>query len=110
MHRSFVFFVSDNFFSLLGVPAGRGRFFNAAESRPNANTPVVIASYSLWQRMGGRPDFVGSTIQVNGKPLTVIGITPRGFTGINAVLAPDLWLPLGVYSEFSNPTERWTVQ
>jgi predicted permease len=102
MHRSFVFFVSDNFFSLLGVRATNGRFFNAAESRPNANAPVVIASYSLWQRMGGHPDFVGSTFQVNGKPLTVIGVTPRGFTGVNAVLAPDLWLPLGVYSDFSN--------
>jgi predicted permease len=52
--------------------------------------------------MGGRPDFVGSTIQVNGQAFTVIGVTPRGFTGINAILAPDLWLPLGTYSQFSN--------
>jgi predicted permease len=103
MHRSFVFFVSENFFSLLGVRPAAGRFFNAAESQPNANTPVVIASYALWQRQGSRPDFVGSTIQVNGQALTVIGVTPRGFSGVNAVLAPDLWLPFGVYSLFSNP-------
>jgi predicted permease len=102
MHRSFVFFVSDNFFSLLGVRPAAGRFFNAAESQPNANTPVVIASYSLWQRQGSRSDFVGSTIQVNGQAMTVIGITPRGFSGVNAVLAPDLWMPLGVYSLFAN--------
>jgi predicted permease len=103
LRRSFVFFVSDNFFSLLGVRPAAGRFFTAAESRPNAGSPVVIASYALWQRLGGRPDFVGSTIQVNGQPLTVIGITPRGFSGLNAVLAPDLWLPLGIYTLFSNP-------
>jgi predicted permease len=103
MRRSFVFFVSDNFFSLLGVRPATGRLFTAAETRPNANASVVIASYSLWQRMGGRPDFVGSTVQVNGQPLTVIGVTPRGFTGVNAVLAPDLWLPLGVYAQFSGP-------
>jgi predicted permease len=103
MRRSFVFFVSDNFFSLLGVRPATGRFFSAEESRPNANSAVVVASYSLWQRLGGRPDFVGSTVQVNGQPMTVIGITPRGFRGVNAVLAPDLWLPLGVYSLFSNP-------
>ena len=102
MRRSFVFFVSENFFSLLGVRPAAGRFFTSAESRPNANAPVVIASYSLWQRLGGRPDFVGRTLQVNGRPLTVIGITPRGFTGINVVLAPDLWLPFGVYSTYSN--------
>jgi predicted permease len=103
MHRSFVFFVSENFFSLLGVRPAAGRFFNAAESQPNANTPVVIASYALWQRQGSRPDFVGSTILVNGQALTVIGVTPRDFTGVNAVLAPDLWLPLGVYTLFSYP-------
>ena len=100
MRRSFVFFVSDNFFSFLGVRPAAGRFFTAAESQPNANVPVVVAGYSLWQRMGGRPDFVGSTIQVNGQAFTVIGVTPRGFTGINAVLSPDLWLPLGTYYPF----------
>jgi len=102
MHRSFVFFVSENFFPLLGVHPVAGRFFNADESGPNADIPVVVSSYSLWKRMGGRPDFVGSTLQVNGQATTVIGIAPRGFTGINAVLAPDLWLPLGVYGRFSN--------
>ena len=101
--RSFVFLVSENYFSLLGVPPATGRFFTAAESQPNANAPVAIASYSLWQRLGGRPDFVNSTIPVNGQPFTVIGVTPRGFTGLNAVLAPDLWLPLGAFSLFSNP-------
>jgi predicted permease len=101
--RSFVFFVSENFFSLLGVRPATGRFFTVAESQPNAGTPVVLASYPFWQRMGGRPDFLGSTIQVNGRPFTVIGITPQGFTGVNAVLTPDIWLPLGVYSQFSNP-------
>ena len=85
LRRSFVFFVSDNFFSLLGVRPATGRFFTAAESQPNADIPVVISSYALWQRLGAHPDFVGSTLQVNGQPLTVIGVTPRGFTGINAI-------------------------
>jgi predicted permease len=103
MRRSFVFFVSDNFFSLLGVNPAAGRFFTAAETQPNSNVPAAVAGYSFWQRMGGRPDFIGSTIQVNGQAFTVVGITPRGFSGINAMLAPDLWLPLGVYTQFFNP-------
>jgi predicted permease len=103
MRRSFVFFVSDNLFSLLGVKPAAGRFFTDAETRPNSSVPAVVVSYSFWQRMGGRPDFIGATVQVNGQPFTVVGITPRGFTGINAVLAPDLWLPLGVYTQFFNP-------
>ncbi len=103
MRRSCVFFSSDNIFALLGVKPAAGRFYNAAEARPNANIPVTVANYALWQRMGGRPDFIGSTLQVNGQPFTVIGVTPRGFSGVNAVLAPDLWLPLGVYGRFTNP-------
>jgi putative ABC transport system permease protein len=102
LRRSFVFFVSDNFFSLLGVSPAAGRFFTAAETRPNSNVPAVVAGYSFWQRMGGSPDFIGSTIQVNGQPLTVVGITPRGFSGVSAVLSPDLWLPLGVYTHYFN--------
>ncbi len=103
MRRSFVFFVSDNFFGLLGVRPAAGRFFTTAESQPDANAPVVVTSHAFWQRMGGRPDFIGSTIQINGQQFTVIGISPKGFTGINAVISPDLWLPLGTYSKFANP-------
>jgi len=103
MRRSFVFFVSDNFFPLLGVAPAAGRFFTSAETRPNSDVRAVVAGYALWQRMGGRQDFLGSTIQVDGQAFTVIGITPRGFSGVTAVLAPDLWLPLGVYTQFFNP-------
>jgi len=102
MRRSFVFSVSQNFFSLIGVQPAAGRFFNSAESQPNANISVAVAGYPLWQRMGKRPDFVGSTIYVNGQPFTIIGVTPRGFTGVNLMLAPDVWLPLGVYSQLTN--------
>jgi hypothetical protein len=64
MRRSFTFLTSENFFSLMGVEPALGRFYNAAECRPNANIPVVVAGYGFWKRMGGRPEFVGSTLQV----------------------------------------------
>ena len=99
MRRSFVFMTSENFFSLAGVEPALGRFYNADECRPNANIAVTVASYGFWKRMGGKADFVGSTLFVNGKPFTVIGVAPEGFSGISALLAPDIWLPLGVYSQ-----------
>ena len=61
MRRSFAFLSSENFFSLMGVKPAIGRFYNAEECRPNANIPVVVASYGFWKRMGGRQDFVGSS-------------------------------------------------
>ncbi|MEN3370424.1 MAG: putative transport system permease protein [Verrucomicrobiota bacterium] len=102
MRRSFTFLTSENFFSLMGVEPALGRFYNAAECRPNANIPVVVASHGFWKRMGGRNDFVGSILYVNGQPFTVIGISPEGFSGISALIAPDVWLPLGVYSQLSS--------
>src|SRR5437773_5226269 len=102
MRRSFAFLTSENFFSLMGVRPVRGRFYTADECRPNANVPVVVASYAFWKRMGGRNDFVGSNLQVNGQPYTVIGITPDGFRGVTALVAPDIWLPLGVHSRLGS--------
>ena len=102
MRRSFAFLTSENFFSLMGVRPVSGRFYNAEECRPNANVPVVVASYPFWKRMGGRQDFVGSKLQINGQSYTVIGITPDGFSGVSALVAPDIWLPLGVYSQLGS--------
>ena len=52
--------------------------------------------------MGGRNDFVGSTLQINGQPYTVIGIAPDGFSGASALIAPDIWLPLGIRSQLGS--------
>ena len=102
MRRSFAFLTSENFFSMMGVQPYRGRFYNAEECRPNANLPVVVASYGFWKRMGGRADFLGSTLQINSQPYTVIGITPDGFSGVSALIAPDIWVPLGMYSRLGS--------
>ena len=49
-----------------------------------------------------RNDFVGSTLQINGQPYTVIGITPDGFSGASALIAPDIWLPIGMHSQLGS--------
>ena len=102
MRRSFAFLTSENYFSLMGVQPFRGRFYNAEECKPNANIAVVVASYGFWKRQGGRHDFVGSALQINGQPYTVIGITPDRFSGASALLAPDIWVPLGIRSQLGS--------
>ena len=91
--------VSDNYFQLMGARPVAGRFFTAEETRPNASERVVVASSKLWQRHGGRPDFIGSTLLVNGRIHTVIGISPEGFSGVSALIAPEIWLPFGLFAE-----------
>lgn len=85
---------SENYFSVLATAPAQGRFFTSGESRPGAE-PVLVASHALWQRFGGRADFLGSQVLINQRSYTVIGITPVGFGGLHAALGPDLWLPLG---------------
>jgi putative ABC transport system permease protein len=102
MRRSFAFLTSENYFSLMGVQPFGGRFYNAEECKPNANIAVVVASYGFWKRQGGRNDFVGSTLQINGQPYTVIGITPDRFSGASALIAPDIWVPLGIRSQLGS--------
>ena len=102
MRRSFAFLTSENYFSLMGVQPYRGRFYTAEECKPNANVPVVVASYGFWKRQGSRADFVGSTLQINGQPYTVIGISPKGFCGASALIAPDIWVPFGIRSQLGS--------
>ena len=102
MRRSFAFLTSENYFPMMGVQPFRGRFYNAEECKPNANMAVVVTSYGFWKRNGGRNDVVGSTLHINGQPYTVIGIAPDGFSGANALIAPDIWVPLGVRSQLGS--------
>src|ERR1700736_2221918 len=102
MRRSFAFLTSENFFDIMGAKPFRGRFYNAEECKPNANIAVVIASYGFWKRMGSRADLVGSTLQLNAQPYTVIGIAPDGFSGASALVAPDIWVPLGMRSQLGS--------
>src|SRR6476469_1304885 len=102
MRRSFAFLTSENYFSLLGTKPYRGRFYRAEECKPNAHIAVVVARYGFSKRMGGRNYFVGSTLQINGQPYTVIGIAPDGFSGASVLIAPDIWLPIGIRSQLGS--------
>ena len=66
---------------------------------------MVVVTYAYWQRTGFKPDLVGSTILVNGRAFTVIGMTPRGFTGTLMLFGPELFFPLGVYDTLSDDFE-----
>ncbi|MBX3733768.1 MAG: ABC transporter permease [Verrucomicrobiae bacterium] len=89
--------VSANYFEVLGVPLLRGRGFTEAEETPGANLPVVIVSHFYWRNSGSHPDLVGSTLRINGRLFTVVGITPEKFTGANATFGPEFYFPLGVF-------------
>jgi putative ABC transport system permease protein len=86
--------VSPQYFSILRVFPALGRPFSAEEGRPGQDN-VAILSFGLWQsRFGGDPSVVGRKITIDGTPITVLGVMPRGFT-IPKDHA-DIWTPLPI--------------
>ncbi len=100
--RAFVDVVAANYFSTFGVSPALGRAFTIEEERPDAQIPVAILSHPSWQRLGGGEEIVGSQITVNGISATIVGIAPRGFSGTSALLAPELYLPLGMHGRVAD--------
>ena len=87
--------VSGNYFDVLGVRPAVGRAFLSEEDRTPGTHPVAVISYGLWQRRyGADPHLVGSTVQLNDRSFTVIGIAPKDFNGTYVGLATDVYLPL----------------
>ncbi|MGB8536939.1 MAG: ABC transporter permease [Acidobacteriaceae bacterium] len=82
--------VTGGYFALFGAPVIAGRTFTAAEDSPNGGH-VAVLSYGLWKRrFGGKPNIVGSTIQVDGQPWLVVGVIGRNFVTDTPA---DLWMP-----------------
>ncbi len=89
--------VSGSFFETLGVRPLLGRGFRAGEDRLGG-PDVALLSYGAWlHRLGARRDVVGQTINLDGRPFTIIGVLPRGFSFAPAGNA-EFWVPLNSLS------------
>ena len=87
--------VSGNFFAAMGVQPVLGRAFAPAEDAVPGRDAVTVVSYRFWQRaLGADPAVVGRRLLVNGTELTVVGVAPESFTGLDLFLRPDFYVPL----------------
>jgi predicted permease len=86
--------VTANFFDAVGVHPLMGRGFLPGEDVGHGGHPVTVISYRLWQdHFGGTPSIVGTTINYNGQPHTIVGVAPREFLGTFVGYAMQFWLP-----------------
>jgi putative ABC transport system permease protein len=87
-----------NYFDVLQLRMPLGRGFLSSEERQQ----VIVIGYRLWQRrFASDPAIVGKTLTLSGKPFTVVGVAPRGFHGVDLVLDPQFWIPLGNVEQFA---------
>jgi predicted permease len=86
--------VTGNYFRMLGVSAAAGRLLVAADD--DAGAPrVAVVSYRFWQNeLGANQDLSGRTIKLRGTTFAIVGVAPRWFSGMEPLLAPDLWVPI----------------
>ena len=92
--------VSGNYFDVLEIPAQIGRTFAPDEDTTPGAHPVVVLSDALWtEHFGADPAVVGTRVAINGHSFTIIGVTPRGFTGAAFATNPyELWVPMTMQS------------
>jgi len=90
--------VSGGYYSGLGVPAILGRTIGPEDDRAGAEIVAVI-SHGYWQRrFGSAPDVIGRRGTLDGRPVTIVGVSPRGFSGT---------LPVGRSADVSVPLLAW---
>lgn len=92
-------YVSGDMFRILGVTAVRGRVITPEDdSRAGgADGPVAVVSYRFWQeRFGGNDSAIGTTLVINSVPVTIVGVTPRSFFGMEVGRSFDVMLPFAL--------------
>ncbi|HEX7159555.1 MAG TPA: ABC transporter permease [Edaphobacter sp.] len=88
-------YVSGNYFRTFGLRSHRGRLISDSDDVKGAPMTAVM-SYEAWQReYAGDESVVGSTFWVNTKPVTIVGIAPKGFYGDRLLSTPpEFYLPI----------------
>ena len=88
--------VSGNYFSALGVKPAMGRVFNSKEDdQVYKGHPVVALSYDYWMtRFAGDKSVVGKKVLVNNYPMTIVGVSAPGFSGVDPARSPKIRVPI----------------
>jgi predicted permease len=108
-------FVSGNYFHLLGIGPAIGRVFTAEDDLYAGAHPYAVLSYAYWQsNFAGDPHVVGQTILVNNHTLTIVGVSQRGFDGVEPGLPNQIRIPVTMaptirpsFDDMYNRRQRW---
>jgi predicted permease len=93
--RIMTMYVSGNFFEGLGLKPAAGRLLLRSEGEILGQDPVVVLGYQYWQeRFNGDPNVVGRIVTLDRHPVTIVGVAPKDFFGMNSFLTMAAYLPL----------------
>lgn len=87
--------VSGNYFDMLGVQPELGRFFHESDEHGPNSAPYIVLSDAFWRnRFHADPGVLGTAVEINKHPFTIIGVAPANFPGIDLFIWPDFWMPI----------------
>ncbi|MEO5741852.1 MAG: ABC transporter permease, partial [Vicinamibacterales bacterium] len=107
--------VSGSYFPVLGLRPALGRLLTLDDDRTPGAHNVVVLSHAYWRsRFGEDPSILNDTVVVNGLPMTVVGVAPRGFEGTTVEELPRVFLPITMsaaihsdYDELESRRDHW---
>jgi putative ABC transport system permease protein len=98
--------VDEHYFPTLGIQPALGRNFAASENVPSAPRVVLISERFYSGRLNADPHVLGRTLNIEGAPYTIVGVLPKGFTGLSG--RADLWMTIGARrAYYFNANEAW---
>jgi predicted permease len=96
--------VSRDFFQTLGVVPALGRAFLPDETEVPGREAVAVLSHHFWvNEFGSDPEVVGRTMQVSQTRVTIVGVAPRWFTGMDPLIQPYLYVPAVLGEKIAGP-------
>jgi predicted permease len=110
--------VSGNYFDVMSVRPSLGRLFTAADDLTPGAHPVVVLSHQYWvARFGADLSLVGRAVSINSVPMTIVGVTQRGFFGEHHGKTPQIYVPICMNREmdpgwrygFDDRNEHWVT-
>ena len=107
--------VSGSYFPILAIQPALGRLLTPADDAAIGAHFVAVLSYRFWEaRLGSDPAVVNKTIIINGHPMTIVGVAPRGFEGTTLGSQPNVFVPISMRAQmspgfrgFENRTSYW---
>jgi predicted permease len=97
-HRServLITYVEGNYFTSLGIQPLLGRVFLPSEGQAPGKDPILVLGYVYWmRRFNGDPGVIGKTVDLDGHPVTIVGVTPKEFHGTFFIVESNAYAPL----------------
>jgi predicted permease len=100
--------VSGSYFPVLGLQPVLGRLLGPADDVVVGNHAVVVLSHRYWaSQLGQDPSVLNQILTINGYPMTIVGVAPRGFTGTTLGNQPDVFVPISMRGQIESGWNRF---